>query len=182
MSEKTLFLNHINTSWTLFLDRDGVINQRIYDGYVTSIEEFILIDNVKEALEVFRTIFGKIIVVTNQQGVGKGLMTESDLKSIHDYMLKELNHTIDKVYHAPYLAADNHPFRKPDIGMAEAAQKDFSDIDFQKSIMVGDSSSDMAFGRKAGMKTVFVGNEETHTQPDIYVNSLYEFACMLKNR
>ncbi|NLB64787.1 MAG: HAD family hydrolase [Bacteroidales bacterium] len=182
MSEKTLFFNHINTSWTLFLDRDGVINQRIYDGYVRSIEEFVLIAGVKEALGIFRSVFGRIIVVTNQQGIGKGLMTESDLKSIHDYMLKELNYTIDRIYYAPYLVADNHPFRKPNIGMAEAAQKDFSDIDFQKSIMVGDSSSDMAFGRKAGMKTVFVGNEETHTQPDMYVNSLYEFACMLKNR
>lgn len=180
MSEFSTFLHRINSSWTLFLDRDGVINQRIYNGYATKIEEFILIDKVKEAFQLFRTIFGKIIVVTNQQGIGKGLMTEAQLTAVHMYMLKELKQ-IDKVYHSPYLASENHPFRKPNIGMAWQAKKDFPEIDFTKSVMVGDSYSDILFGQNAGMKTVFIGKEkQLSIQADMYADSLYEFACMLQ--
>jgi D-glycero-D-manno-heptose 1,7-bisphosphate phosphatase len=67
MISSSVFLQAIDASWTLFLDRDGVINKRIYDGYATKTEEFILLDKVKESFQILRKIFGKIIVVTNQQ-------------------------------------------------------------------------------------------------------------------
>ena len=69
--------------YTLFLDRDGVLNQRIVDDYVLKPEQFVVIDGVFEALKVFSSIFEHIVVVTNQQGIGKGLMTEDDLDAIH---------------------------------------------------------------------------------------------------
>lgn len=159
--DKSTFIK-IDKSWTLFLDRDGVINRRLIADYVKTIEQFELLEGVKEAVIEFYQLFNCIIVVTNQQGIGKGLMTESDLSEIHKHMLDELkyeNYSIDAVYHAPQLMQEKSPMRKPNIGMALAAKNDFPQIEFHKSIMVGDTISDMEFGKKAGMITVFVGEE-----------------------
>ena len=84
------FLENINETWTLFLDRDGVINKRIFGGYVTSKSEFDFVPGALESIKYFTSIFGRIIVVTNQQGVGKGIMTENQLISVHDYMESEV--------------------------------------------------------------------------------------------
>ena len=75
--------NIIDEDWTLFLDRDGVINVRIIDGYVTKIEEFEFLPNVIEALRIFKNKFKYIIVVTNQQGVGKGIMKFEDVEEVN---------------------------------------------------------------------------------------------------
>lgn len=152
----------VDKSWTLFLDRDGVINERIVGGYVKKVEEFIFLDGVLEAIKKLSKIFGRIVVVTNQQGIGKGLMSKEDLKKVHDYMLSEVEKAggrIDNVYFAPGLAAPDNELRKPNIGMALQVQKDFTEINFSKSVMIGDSPSDMEFGKNAGMKTIFVGQE-----------------------
>ena len=177
MNSKKPFIFQIDADWTLFLDRDGVINQRIVDGYVGNIDEFKFIDHVKEAFMLFRQKFGKIIVVTNQQGIGKGIMSEEALHAVHDYMCKELNYTIDKVYYSPYLSELNHPSRKPNIGMALAAKQDFPSIDFEKAIMVGDTYTDILFGQKAGMKTVLIADTNNKSIPaDLQYTSLFEFA------
>ncbi len=152
----------VDKSWTLFLDRDGVINERIVDGYVKTVEEFIFNDGVLDTIKKLSEVFGRIVVVTNQQGIGKGLMTEEDLKKVHDYMLSEIEKAggrIDNIYFAPRLASPTNELRKPNIGMAIQAQKDFPEINFSKSVMIGDSSSDIEFGKNAGMKTIFVGKE-----------------------
>ena len=154
---------HIDTTWTLFLDRDGVINKKLDNDYVKHSTEFEFIDGVLPALTSLNTIFGTIVVVTNQQCIGKGIITVEDLELIHKNMLYEITYLkgrIDKVYFSPYLASENHHTRKPSIGMAIQAQKDFPQIDFKKSIIVGDSMSDMEFGKNAGMKTVFISAEE----------------------
>jgi len=154
---------NINKTWTLFLDRDGVINKRLEDDYVKTLSEFEFLEGVPEALKNFADLFGKIIVVTNQQGIAKGFYTENDLNMIHHYMVDEVEKhggKIDKVYHSPYLASENHEWRKPNTGMAFQAQKDFTEIDFSKSVMIGDSMSDMEFGRKAGMLTVYINSEK----------------------
>lgn len=183
MNSSFVFFPDIDTSWTLFLDRDGVINKRIYDGYASKVEEFILLDKVKEAFQMLRKTFGTIIVVTNQQGIGKGIMTENDLALVHAYMMKELDYTIDKIYYSPHLANENHRMRKPNIGMAIQAKQDFPGIDFAKAIMVGDSFTDILFGQNAGMKTVWVNEEKnTRIQADIQVKSLYDFALLLEEQ
>lgn len=165
-SEKSVFTIlkewKVDKGWALFLDRDGVINERIVDGYVKNKEEFIFNDGVLDAIKKLSEIFGKIVVVTNQQGIGKGLMTEEDLKKVHDFMLSEIKKAggrIDNIYFAPGLASPTNELRKPNIGMALQAQKDFPEINFSKSVMIGDSPSDMAFGKNAGMKTIFIGQE-----------------------
>ena len=107
-------------------------------------------------------------------------MTEEQLMLIHTY-LKEQVPEIDHIYHAPHLASENHIMRKPNIGMALAAKKDFPEIDFQKSIMVGDSPSDIEFGKNNGMFTVFISDAENFASADMIFPSLFDFALQLRN-
>ena len=174
--------NTIDNDWTLFLDRDGVINVRIIDGYVTKIEEFEFLPDVIEAFKILKNKFNRIIVVTNQQGVGKGLMTEDDVKKVHDFMINEVeNHDgkIDKVYFCPQLKSVPDNYRKPSPKMAYMAKEDFPEIDLSKSIMIGDMNSDVEFGKNAGMMTVFIGDNELKLIPDGRFNSLYDFAKVI---
>jgi D-glycero-D-manno-heptose 1,7-bisphosphate phosphatase len=168
----------IDKSWTLFLDRDGVINTRKMGDYVYSVEEFEFLPKVKEAIAYFSTIFSRIIVVTNQQGIGKNKMTECNLLEIHRYMLEEIQKVggkVDQVYFAPELKSDVHSTRKPKPDMALKAKNDFPEIIFEKSIMVGDTDSDIEFGRNLGMKTVrILSEEEICVEADLNVASLYK--------
>ena len=96
--------NIIDEDWTLFLDRDGVINVRIIDGYVTKIDEFKFLPNVIESFKIFKDKFKHIIVVTNQQGVGKGIMKFEDVETVHNFMIQQIadnDAKIDKVYFCP---------------------------------------------------------------------------------
>lgn len=143
----------------LFLDRDGVINKRLPGAYVSHPDEFEFLPHVPQAIQQFTQLFDRIVVVTNQQGIGKGLMTHDDLAIVHQYMQNELakyNGKIDKIYYCPELAKDNPTCRKPNTGMGVQAQKDFPEIVFEQSLMVGDSCSDMLFGKRLGMQTAFV--------------------------
>ena len=154
---------HIDNTWSLFLDRDGVINKRIIGDYIKKWEEFEFLTGVLESLHSLSQKFGKIFIVTNQQGIGKGLMTENDLTVIHDRMVSEVKSyggRIDKVYYSPYREEEKSIFRKPNPGLARKAKIDFKEIEFEKSIMVGDSITDMQFGRNADMKTVFISKDE----------------------
>lgn len=153
----------IDRSWSLFLDRDGVINERLSDDYVKTWDQFTFLPGVPEAIKTFSEIFGHIFIVTNQQGIGKGLMSEDDLKSIHDRLVSAVSDAggkIDKIYHSPFLASGNHITRKPGVGMGLKAKMDFSEIKFNKCVMVGDSLSDLVFGKRLKMKTVLVGDKE----------------------
>src|SRR5574344_27885 len=182
-------MDNINNCHTLFLDRDGVLNERIIDNYVTSTKDFVIMPGVLEAMSIFAKYFDHIFIVTNQQGIGKGLMTESDLEHIHNAFIQEVKQAggrIDKIYHCSALK-DQHSFmRKPSIGMALQARKDFGDVVLRDSIMIGDTKSDMLFGRRAKMKTVLVGDEKqvVLNYPhliDYYYPTLLDFARQLPN-
>ncbi|WP_448519421.1 D-glycero-alpha-D-manno-heptose-1,7-bisphosphate 7-phosphatase [Rhodoflexus sp.] len=166
----------------LFLDRDGVINRRIVGGYVKTVNDFILLPNVAETLAQLRPLFARVVVVTNQQGIGKGLMSEADLAAIHAFMLQKLP-MIDRVYHCPALAADNHPDRKPEIGMALRAVQDFPEIVLSSSLIIGDTASDMQFGKKAGMRTLLFGSEQmpADIHPDFSAENWQELAAIFAN-
>lgn len=171
---------NIDKNWTLFLDRDGVINKKLENDYVKHWIEFEFIEGSIDAIKYLTTRFAKLVVVTNQQGIGKRLYRTEDLELIHKNMLYEIAYhggKIDKVYFSPYLNVENHPTRKPGIGMALNAKQDFPEIDFSKSIVVGDSMSDMEFGRNAGMKTVYISTEnKSDPMIDFQFNSLLNFA------
>jgi len=144
-------------SFSLFLDRDGVINRRLPGDYVKSWAEFHFIEEAKTAIARLNNYFLRTIIVTNQQGIGKGLMTKADLKQIHRQMLEDIQKadgTIDGIYYCPELAGAS--CRKPNTGMAEQAKADFPEIDFQRSVMAGDSLSDMEFGGHLNMINVLI--------------------------
>lgn len=148
---------------TLFLDRDGVINKRIPGSYVIHPNQFEFLPGALEAIQYFNTQFDRVVVVTNQQGVEKGIFSETALQLVHEYMLagiKAAGGKIDNVYACTKLAKDNPPCRKPNTGMGLQAKEDFPDIDFEQSVMVGDSVSDMEFGQRLGMKTVLIATKE----------------------
>ncbi len=176
-------LSQITNNWTLFLDRDGVINHEKEADYVYNFDEFVFYKNVPDAIGILSKKFPRIILVTNQKGVGKGLMTEEDLQDIHKNMLKEISKAggrIDAIYYCTALDSA-HSHRKPNAGMAFQAKKDFPEIDFSQSLIVGNNISDMEFGRNANMHTVFVKTtnpEQTLPHPaiDLVFDDLYNFA------
>lgn len=170
---------NITSEWTLFLDRDGVINKQLVGDYVRNWSQFEFLPNVLDALKILAQKFSKIIIVTNQQCVAKGLVENSTIIDIHQKMKEEIEkHSgrIAAVFFAPNLSSQNHIDRKPNIGMLLQAKNMFPNIDLQKSIMVGDSEIDLQFAKKAGIKSVFVGNKEHVTIPDVAFEDLYDFA------
>lgn len=184
-----LDLQKIDNSWTLFLDRDGVINVEKDQSYIFHYGEFVFYDQGLKALALLSGFFPRIVVVTNQRGVGKGLMTAAALTDIHKKMTAEVlagGGRIDAIYYCDSLS-DEHPHRKPNPGMAFAAQKELPEIDLGRSIMVGNNISDMEFGRNAGMYTVFLSTtSEAPTLPhpsiDMVFSNLYDFAKALHLR
>ncbi len=151
----------IDNSWTLFLDRDGVINKNIDASYVLDWEQFEFIDGVLETMPKLAKLFSKIIVVTNQQCIAKGLLTVEALNEIHQNMMNmiELNGgRIDAVYYAPDMESETNNLRKPKNGMALLAKTDFPEIDFTKSIMIGDKLSDMKFGKSLCFTTIYLSS------------------------
>ena len=92
----------IDSSWTIFLDRDGVINKKIENDYVKRWDDFSFTNKALLAIAALSKRFPKILVVTNQRGVGKGLMTEDELITIHENMRKKVDEEsgrIDKIYY-----------------------------------------------------------------------------------
>ena len=179
-------LKNINKDWTLFLDRDGVINHEKHKDYIHTWDEFIFYEGVKEAISIFSKKFKHIIIVTNQKGVGKGVTKLHNLHTIHTNMQKEMEDSggkIDAVYFCPDLD-EASPNRKPNPGMGLQAVQDFPTINLFKAIMVGNTLSDMEFGRNLGIYTIFLPT----TRPEVDVkdnridavyNSLIEFAKAL---
>lgn len=179
-------LKKIDSSWTLFLDRDGVINEDKVGSYIFTPDEFVFTNEMPGHFKKFAEKFKYIIVVTNQRGVGRELMTENTLKNIHQKMVNAINEAggrIDAIYYCT--AVDNkHPDRKPNPGMIVKAKKRFADIDLSKSLMIGNNISDMQLGRNAGIYTVFVrtthpGMQLPHPDIDILLDSLADFAKAL---
>ena len=179
-------LKNIDKSWTLFLDRDGVINHEKHKDYIHNWDEFQFYDGAKEAIALFTKKFNRIIIVTNQRGIGKGITRMEDVKLIHKNMSAEIvkaGGKIDAVYFCPDVD-DTSPDRKPNPGMGLKAVKDFPDIDLSKAIMVGNTISDMQFGRNLGLKTIFLPTTRpevdlTDNRIDAVYESLIDFANAL---
>ena len=182
-------LNNIDQSWTLFLDRDGVINHEKHKDYIHTWDEFVFYDGVQEAIKTFSTIFKRIIIVTNQKGVGKGLTLLENLTEIHNNMKSSIQLAggrIDAIYFCPDLD-ENSPNRKPNPGMGYQAKQDFPEIDFTKSIMVGNTLSDMEFGRNIGAYTIFLPTTRpevglSDSRIDLAQNTLLDFSRTLLKR
>jgi D-glycero-D-manno-heptose 1,7-bisphosphate phosphatase len=170
---------------TLFLDRDGVINTDPSTYYVLDWDGFQFNPGVLETIPVLNQLFEHIVIVTNQQGVGKGLMSESTLEDIHFNMLKCISSFgghIDLVMACTDLASDPDHRRKPRSWMGLEAQSRIPDIDFSRSWMVGDQPTDIEFGINLGMSTAMIGHGAPGKDDatSVYLSGLHELPDALR--
>ncbi len=138
----------------VFLDRDGVLNPHIPGGYLQSANELVVLPGVAQAVRRLNAAGLPVILISNQQGVGKGLMTLADLEAIEARMAQALAHEalawLDRCYYSTELASDNSPRRKPGPGMLLEAARDFG-LTLAETVFAGDSPTDIAAGHAAGV-------------------------------
>ena len=154
----------MNSFDTLFLDRDGVINKKLEGRYVRHFSEFEFMPGFLDVIPKLSDLFIRIFIITNQQGIGKKIMKESDLHCLHDQMqnkIKKSGAEITKIYYCPHLEEENCLCRKPKPGMIQQAMIDFPTIKIKDSYFVGDSVSDILAGKKMNLKTIKVNNDYT---------------------
>lgn len=149
----------------IFLDRDGVLNEVLTNRvkFVNQPKDLYLLEGAAEAVAELSKTGLDIFVVTNQGGVGLGFLKERDLKKIHDHLInlvKEHGGTIKEVSYCPHKPKAGCECRKPNPGqLFDLAQR--HNLSLEESVMIGDHERDIEAGKKAGCKTVFIGEEET---------------------
>tara|TARA_Y100000739_G_C20517933_1_gene422692 strand:+ start:398 stop:931 length:534 start_codon:yes stop_codon:yes gene_type:complete len=165
----------------LFLDRDGVIN---FDfGYVSSIERFAFKPDIFDLISKANRLTYKVIIITNQAGIGRGLYSEDDFKSLNNWMLNKLKENmcfIDDVYYCPYHPTKgiggylrNSYDRKPKPGMIiKAAHK--HKINLKKSILIGDKNTDIKAGISAGINDLYLINNKSNFKKVKIIKNLRE--------
>ena len=162
------------TRKAVFLDRDGtIIVDKVYLNDPSGVEFFL---GVPEALAKLQKAGFLLIVITNQSGIARGLVTEANLKAIHDRMqtlLKVHGVIIDAFYHSPHAADSNHPMRKPNPGMFVLAAQEHR-ISLTESFMIGDKAIDVEAGQRAGAKSILLSTtlETTDCRPDFTAYTL----------
>ena len=167
----------------IFFDRDGIVNKRLVGDYVKTVEEFEFLDDFFALFE-FASQKGYLsFVVSNQQGIAKGLMTGADLVSVTRHMQSHLfaryHRGFDEVYYCSDAAESNSMRRKPAPGMLFEAIHTFG-IDAHRSWMIGDSISDVVAGKTAGVKTILVGDYSNIPQADFIVAHLSDVLAVLE--
>ncbi|WP_373514348.1 D-glycero-alpha-D-manno-heptose-1,7-bisphosphate 7-phosphatase [Persicitalea sp.] len=159
----------------VFLDRDGILNSD-EEYYTYRPEDVFLIEGVDEALRKLQEAGFFLIVITNQAGIAQKLYSPAEVKDVHRLIQEKSGVTLDDLYFSPH-----HPEhssrslrRKPDSLMIEKAIAKHN-IDPTQSWMIGDRRSDIQAGRKAGVKTIFIGGKETEGDlGDFQANDLLE--------
>jgi D-glycero-D-manno-heptose 1,7-bisphosphate phosphatase len=143
----------------VFLDRDGVLNEELGD-YVWTSERFRIVPGVPASLRRLKAAGYRLVVVTNQAGIAKGLYSRAEVEMCHSLLQQACGHIIDALYFS-----ENHPsvsesiFRKPDSGMLEKASARVG-IDPARSWIVGDRARDLEAGAKVGVRGILVGHSE----------------------
>ena len=153
---------------TVFLDRDGVLNQKLPEGrYVTTYSEFQPLPGIEQAIARLNHAGLRVIVVSNQRGIGLGLYTAADVHQIHASFQAALQASgahVDAFYFCPHDKRECN-CRKPLPGLFEQARSDFPDITGSTSVIIGDSWSDIEFGRRLGMLTMFIDGDSENRKP-----------------
>ena len=168
----------------IFLDRDGTINKEA--GYLSDPEDFEFLPHALEGMKKFRDMGYRLVIVTNQGGIGLGYYTKNDFYRVNKKMLTEVSKAgilIDKIYFCPHSLAENCPCRKPNTGLVMRAKEELN-IDLKNSFFIGDSPWDIEAGKNAGMRTIFIKNERVNPeqleiQPDFIVADLSEAADVI---
>jgi D-glycero-D-manno-heptose 1,7-bisphosphate phosphatase len=176
------------TKRAVFLDRDGVINQKAPEGlYITRWEDFKILPGVFEFVAQLNRTGLSVIVITNQRCVAKGLMTIAELEGLHQRMsdlFAKSGATIDAIYYCPHEMKPTCRCRKPAPGMLLDAASEHG-IELAESWMIGDSDIDIEAGKNAGCKTVLLleksesgkerkGTAASTNAPDVIAHSLHE--------
>jgi D-glycero-D-manno-heptose 1,7-bisphosphate phosphatase len=147
----------------VFLDRDGVLNQKPSRGkYITRMEELALLPGVEDAIAALNRSGRKVVVLTNQRGIALGLYTQAELDRIHAHLQAQLavrGGHLDAIYVCPH-DAGQCDCRKPLTGLFEQAFRDFPEATPQRSIMVGDSLRDIEAGLRVGMATAMILSDD----------------------
>lgn len=174
---------------TIFLDRDGVINENaaIHD-YIKSLKDFKFIDGVKEAVIDLRNSGFRLIIISNQAGINKGIVKIDDIKEIDKYIYKELDSTITDIFYCPHKPEEACNCRKPKSGLLLKAAEKYS-LDLPSCYYIGDSKEDVEMAKSVGCKMIFVlsgrGSEQIKDnlnwsyQPDLIVNNLFEASKLI---
>lgn len=153
---------------TVFLDRDGVLNEKMPEGkYVTCREEFRLLPGVADAISRLNRAGLRVILVSNQRGIALGLYSAGDVDAIHaalQAILDSHGAHLDGVYYCPHDKGECD-CRKPLPGLFERAVASFPEIEAQSSIIIGDSLSDIEFGRRLGMSCIFIEGDPMRRKP-----------------
>ncbi len=156
-----------------FFDRDGVVNRSPGAGYVLRREDFYFNDGIIDALVFLKSRGFALILVTSQQGVGKGLMTQAALDEIHGFMQDKLSQqdaAFDAIYACTCLAEDPHcTCRKPSPEMIFQAVREH-DLDLEKSWLIGDHDRDIQMALNAGIpQTIRIQGEKPEAVPADHV-------------
>ncbi len=155
---------------TVFLDRDGVLNRRISGGYVTRWGDFVFLPGAMEALSQLVASGFPLVIVSNQAGVAKGLLSCADLIDITQACLKELQGAgvpVEGAFFCLHMPSDGCSCRKPNVGLFEEAARTLP-IDFRRSFLIGDSLSDMQAGARMGCATIYLGGDVDDTNSAKY--------------
>lgn len=142
---------------TIFLDRDGVINENRAD-YVKSWDEFRFLPGARESIARLTRAGHRIVVCSNQAGVARGIIARETVEDIHSRMIagiEEMGGAIEKVYYCPHARDANCPCRKPRPGQLLRARDELG-IDLNDAIFIGDSITDVRAGLTAGVHTILV--------------------------
>ena len=143
------------TCKVVFLDRDGTINRHRHD-YVKNIDEFVLLPGVAKSLARLSAAGFKLVVVTNQSAVNRGLLKKQDLEAMHRYMVTELERQgcfISRICYCPHTPEEDCSCRKPRTALFEKTLEDFTSVDLRHCWMIGDSDSDIKAGISLGLNT-----------------------------
>lgn len=168
-----------NMQRAVFLDRDGVINRKAPEGeYVTCWEQMDFLPGAADAIALLNRAGFRVIVISNQRCVAKGLITRTRVERLHDRMrhaLAQADAIIDAVYYCPHEKDDHCNCRKPQPGMLLRAKQEHG-IDLAASWMVGDSEMDVEAGRNAGCRTahLLLDASETGSRADLFAPCLLE--------
>ncbi|WP_442596079.1 D-glycero-alpha-D-manno-heptose-1,7-bisphosphate 7-phosphatase [Neobacillus sp. D3-1R] len=171
----------------IFLDRDGVINEVLSHRvkFVNKPEHLYLLEGAAEAIAEFTKADYDVFVVTNQGGVGLGFLKEKELHRIHERLCElvgEKGGKLKEITYCPHKPKAGCECRKPNAGLLLDLAKKY-DIDLKRSVMVGDHERDIEAGKKAGCKTVFIGNEETSAdqKADSLLSAVEDILELLEN-
>ena len=145
-----------NSQRTVFLDRDGTIIKE--KDFIKDPQEIEFISGSIQAIKILKNLGYKIIVVSNQSGVGRGILTEEMVKKVNHFFMRKLaekDAPVDAIYYCPHHPDQNCDCRKPETGMLKKAAKDHK-LNLEDAVVIGDKLTDVRLGKNIGAKTILV--------------------------